>query len=125
MDEQRRSGGRTIATFAIAAVAAIGIPVVLARAVDTPAGAVHEVVIPAGTAHRLAAGETLDVVPDSLALRARDRLLVVNEDDVAHQVGPVLVQPGERVEQRVSTAMDRDYTCSLHPGGRIEITVRA
>ncbi len=123
LEQQPRSRPAVIGAFLAAAVLAVGIPLGIARTVGTPEGDVHEIVIPDGTAARLAAGDDVAIIPPELRLRARDRLVVFNEDRVAHRIGPVSVEPGTRVEQRVSSAMDSSAYCSLHPSGTIEISV--
>ena len=81
------------------------------------------VVIPEGTAQRLAAGEDVALIPADLRFRLRDRLVVINDDVVGHRVGPFEVAPGGRLEKRFSEALTIEGFCSLHPGGRVRIEV--
>lgn len=110
--------------FLAAAVVFVAVPVVAARLVSQPAGTEYVFEIPAGTAARLAAGEDVDVLPAELDLALRDRLVLLNHDDQAHQVGPFRVAPGERLERRFSDAVSLSGYCSLHTGDRIDIEVR-
>jgi hypothetical protein len=80
-------------------------------------------VIPLGTAERLAAGEAVVVLPAELALRFDDTLILVNDDRVAHTVGPITIRPGQEVRRRVSRLQSLSGFCSLHPATGIEITV--
>jgi hypothetical protein len=85
--------------------------------------AVRVIVIPAGTAERLASGEDVALIPDDLRFRLRDRLVMVNNDVTAHRVGPFAVAPGERLERGFSEAATIEGFCSLHGSGRITIEV--
>jgi hypothetical protein len=119
-----RARRRTIAAFAAAAALALAVPLVASRLVDQPEGEEYVFEIPAGTADRLAAGEDVEVLPADLRLDLRDRLVVVNLDDRAHQIGPFPVAPGERLERRFSDAVSFSGFCSLHADGSIDIEVR-
>ena len=109
--------------FAVAAMALIAVPVVTSNLTDAAEDDVHVFVIPAGTADRIAAGDDVEVIPADLDLALRDRLVLVNHDDATHQVASFVVGPGERVETRFSEAATVSGSCSLHPSGRIVITV--
>ena len=108
----------TVAGFVIAAIAIVGVPIVASRFVE-PSGTTHSFVIPTGTADRIAAGEEVTIIPADLRMRLRDRLVVVNDDTVTHQVASIVVGPGERVETRFSEAVSLSGFCSLHPSGQI------
>ncbi len=109
--------------FAAAGLVVVLASVGLSRLVEPPAGVERVVVIPAGTAQRLAAGEDVALLPDDLSFRLRDRLVVVNDDRSSHQVGPFVVAPGQRLEKRFSEAATLDGFCSLHTTGRITIEI--
>ena len=81
------------------------------------------VVIPAGTADRIAAGERVELLPADLRFRLRDTLVVVNNDTTTHQVGPFSVGAGQRLEKRFSEAATLQGSCSLHPSGSITIEI--
>ena len=51
---------------------------------------VVELVIPSGTAERVARGETPPTVPDSMTFVLGDTLLVRNEDKADHELGRIL-----------------------------------
>jgi hypothetical protein len=109
--EESRSGSKGrpptrrsafILAFSLAAIALVAIPVLVSQWVGRPAGVEHTYEIPPGTAARVAAGEQVDVIPADLRLRPRDHLIVINHDDRRHQVGPITVEPGQRLERRLS-----------------------
>ena len=80
-------------------------------------------VIPAGTADRIAAGERVELLPADLRFRLRDTLVVVNDDTITHQVGPFSVGAGQRLEKRFAEAATLQGSCSLHPSGSITIEI--
>lgn len=95
---------------------------------DAPEG--YVVVVPAGTA--ASGGDVsglLAPVPQErydggirLLVEVGDTLTVVNEDDVEHTVGLLVVRPGERLTYRFSVAGDFVGVCTLLAGE--ELTVR-
>ena len=52
-----------------------------------------ELVIPTGTAAKVAAGEPVPVIPDEMTFVLGDTLVVKNEDLVDHQLGPLWIPP--------------------------------
>lgn len=121
-EDQRRQ--RTVLAFVVAAVVLVAVPVAVSRLVGRPAVVEHTFEIPAGTAARLAAGEQVEVLPADLRLNLQDRLVVINRDDRAHQVGPFTVAPGERLVRDFAETVSFSGFCSLHPDGGIDINVR-
>jgi hypothetical protein len=95
----------------------------LSHVVGRPKPVERVIVIPHGTAERLAAGEDVELIPDDLRFRLRDRLVMVNHDVTTHRVGPFTVAPGERLEKRLSEAATIEGFCSLHASGRVTIEV--
>ena len=118
-----RSPRVALALLAVAGLVVVIASVGFSRLVQRPEGLERLVVIPAGTAERLAAGEDVALLPDDLRFRLRDRLVVVNDDLSSHQVGPFVVAPGQRLEKRFSEAATLDGFCSLHATGRITIEI--
>jgi hypothetical protein len=86
----------------------------------------YEIVIPAGTAARLAAGDTANAPPHSfeLILGVRDVLVIQNEDSVWHQVGPYRVAPGHTLVQRFSRPGTIRAACTMTASRQVEIIVR-
>jgi hypothetical protein len=70
-------------------------------------------VIPAGTAERVAAGEQASSLPDEMIFMVGDELEVVNEDNVAHQLGPVWAPPGATARFALADANRYSYSCSF------------
>ncbi|MFN0030457.1 MAG: hypothetical protein ACKV2O_25160 [Acidimicrobiales bacterium] len=109
--------------FGVAAMAAVVLTVAASRVMGAGDGNERIVVIPDGTAARLAAGEQVNIIPAALQLRLDDRLVVINQDSVLHQVGPFTVAPGGRLERRFAEAATLTGFCSLHPSGEVNINI--
>ena len=82
-------------------------------------------VIPPGTAARLKAGEPLTVLPSPihLTLGVRDVLVLTNDDDAIHQVGPIIL--GSRQTYRIPFRRPGNfqYACSLHAAGTLTLVI--
>lgn len=72
-----------------------------------------ELVIPAGTAERIANGEPALGIPNRMAFVEGDLLIVRNEDSVSHQLGPVWVPPQSSGVLQIDTASDYSYVCTF------------
>ena len=91
---------------------------------DSPeAEADYLYVIPAGTADRITAGETVEILPAQLVVRVGEVIRVVNEDDAGHFVGIFYVGAGETVTQRFASSGDFSGFCTIHPSGQISLHV--
>jgi hypothetical protein len=82
-----------------------------------------EIVVPAGTQDRLAAGETVEVMPARLELHVGDTLLIRNEDRVTQSVGPYIVAAGEETRLTYGAPGRFEGYCPLSEGNRYEIVV--
>ena len=82
-------------------------------------------VIPPGTAARLRAGEAASVLPSPIHLivGVRDVLVLTNDDDVIHQVGPIIL--GSRQTYRIPFRKPGrfQYACSLHAAGTLALVI--
>ena len=83
-----------------------------------------ELVIPPGTAERVAAGEDVVSMPQKMALVVGDLLVVKNQDSVSHQLGPVWVPPQSSGVLQVGQADNYEYTCSFQTSKLFGIEVR-
>jgi hypothetical protein len=72
-----------------------------------------ELVIPAGTALKVAKGES--ILPASKTFVVGDTLLVHNEDSVTHNLGPLIIPPGASASMKLDQAGNMDYVCSFQP----------
>lgn len=106
----------------VALLTLVGVGVVLVGARDASREVAY--VVPAGTAARIAAGDTVNVLPAVIELRSGDTLVIRNDDSVPVQVGPYLVDPGQRLSHQYRTAGTYDLVCSVHPEEALLIVVR-
>jgi plastocyanin len=109
------------AVFAALAVVAILVLLVVPRGGGAQ---VHEYVVPAGTQERIDAGEEISLFPQNLEVRVGDRLVIDNQDNTTHQVGPYVVGAGQRIEQAFAVPGKIEGFCTLHPSGQVSIIVR-
>jgi hypothetical protein len=83
-----------------------------------------ELTIPAGTADRVAAGETPPGIPTDLIFVAGDTLLVKNEDRVTHQLDLLYIPAGASASMSLPEANDFAFSCSFQPNNYFNLTVR-
>ena len=74
-----------------------------------------ELVIPAGTARRVANGESEPSIPEGMVLVIGDTLIVRNEDDADHQLGPLFIPAGTSASLNFNAAEKYAYSCSFVP----------
>ncbi len=81
--------------------------------------------IPPGTAARLKAGEPFNVLPSPIHLTVgvRDVLVLTNDDEAVHQVGPIVL--GSRQTYRIPFRRPGrfQYACSLHASGTLNLVI--
>jgi plastocyanin len=82
-------------------------------------------VIPPGTAQRLDAGDKVNILPAKLSYRVGQVIQVVNQDSRGETVGPFVVGPLATVTEKFATPGRYAGVCTVHPGGKITITVTA
>lgn len=74
-----------------------------------------ELVIPAGTADRIAKGEPNPAIPANMVFVTGDTLVVKNLDSVDHRLGPLFIPVGTSASLTLSDANNYAYTCSFQP----------
>lgn len=84
-----------------------------------------ELIIPAGTAERVAAGDTPPSIPSDMSFVVGDTLVVKNEDKVSHQLGPVWVPPGATASLALDQANRFAYACTFQPSRYFGLDVRS
>ena len=77
---------------------------------------VIELVIPLGTAERVARGETPPAIPNSMTFVVGDTLLVKNNDSVNHELGPLWIPAGSSAKLSLDMVQSYAYSCSFQPG---------
>lgn len=82
-----------------------------------------ELVIPAGTAKRVAAGESPPSIPANMSFVVGDKLVVVNQDNVDHQLGALWIPPGTSASMDLQTAESFAFECSFRPSKYLGVEV--
>jgi len=83
-----------------------------------------KLVIPAGTAERVARGEVPPTIPKDLTFVVGDVLVVVNQDNVDHQLGPLWIPPGTTASLPLDTEQQFAFQCSFQPTQYLGLDVR-
>ena len=74
-----------------------------------------ELVIPAGTAESVAEGNVPPSIPVDMNFVVGDTLVVVNQDEVDHQLGPLWIPPGTSASLNLDTEQNFILECSFQP----------
>ncbi|MFL7867354.1 MAG: hypothetical protein AB8I58_00930 [Anaerolineales bacterium] len=74
-----------------------------------------ELVIPAGTAENIADGEAPPSIPEDMNFVVGDTLVVVNQDSVDHQLGPLWIPAGTSASMNLDTEQKYVLQCSFAP----------
>ena len=82
-----------------------------------------EITIPAGTADRVAAGESVPSLPEEMVFVIGDVLLVHNQDNVTHELGPVLVPQNSSASIPMEFADSFQYSCSFQPSKYLGVEI--
>lgn len=83
-----------------------------------------ELVIPPGTAQKVATGQAVPSLPVNLSFVQGDVLKVKNEDSSSHQLGPLWVPAGTTGVLNLQTPEQYSYACSFQPTKYIGLDVR-
>ena len=74
-----------------------------------------ELVIPAGTAQKIADGQAPLSLPEDMTFVVGDTLVVVNQDEVDHQLGPLWIPAGTSASLNLDTEQNYILECSFQP----------
>lgn len=72
-----------------------------------------ELVIPAGTAASIEKGEAPPGIPEDMSFVVGDTFVVVNQDEVDHQLGPLWIPPGTSASLNLDTEENYALECSF------------
>jgi hypothetical protein len=74
-----------------------------------------QLVIPAGTAQNVASGQMPPSIPEDMTFVVGDTLVVVNQDEVDHQLGPLWIPAGTSASLNLDTEENYILECSFQP----------
>jgi hypothetical protein len=80
--------------------------------------------IPAGTAAKVARGESEPQIPEEMTFVLGDVLVVRNLDDVAHTLGPLLVPPGASASMPLNRADHFALNCDFNSSSYFGLNVK-
>ncbi len=83
-----------------------------------------ELTIPAGTAVKIALGEPPPGIPTDMGFVLGDTLVVINQDTVAHQLGPLWIPAASTASLQLEQAGNLAYQCSFEPSHYFGLDVR-
>lgn len=81
-------------------------------------------VIPPGTSRRVAAGEAIPSIPAEWVFGVGDVLLLRNEDEADHAVGPFWVPAGTTARIPFEGPGMLSFLCTIHPNKYIGVAVK-
>ena len=84
-----------------------------------------QLVIPAGTADKIAAGDPALVIPVEMVFVVGDTLEVVNQDSANHQLGPIWVPAGASASLVMNQVERVSYTCSFQSENYLGLDIRS
>ena len=84
---------------------------------------VVNLVIPLGTAEKVARGESDPTLPATMVFVAGDTLVVKNLDLVVHELGPLFIPSGSSASMKLDSEQNYAFTCSFEPSKYIGLNV--
>jgi hypothetical protein len=84
-----------------------------------------QIIIPAGTARRVAAGEPVPSIPPGLTFVAGDVLEVINQDQTDHQLGPLWVPAGSTASLAMDVPEKLSVACTFQADKVFDLEVRS
>ena len=82
-----------------------------------------QLVIPPGTSEQVSRGQS--ILPADMVFVVGDTLLVVNQDTVAHTLGPLYIPPGTSASLSLDQIGNLAYSCSFQPTNYFGIEIQA
>jgi hypothetical protein len=94
------------------------------RTAEDRAAQAMDIVIPAGTASRVASGEPEPSLPDSMTFVVGDVLTVHNQDSSNHQLGPLFIPAGSSASLKLDVVQKYAAACTFQPSQSFGIEVQ-
>lgn len=83
-----------------------------------------QIIVPPGTAQKIADGAVVDLLPENSVFVIGDVLEVVNQDSVDHQLGPIWVPAGSVGRVILEEVNKFSYSCSFAPSRYLGLEVK-
>jgi len=80
--------------------------------------------IPPGTAEQVARGEQQPSIPENMVFVVGDVLVVKNEDNVDHKLGPLWIPANSSAQLSLDQEQNTAFECSFQPGKYFGLDVR-
>lgn len=106
----------------VVAVAISEIPFIFLRETARPPKEIT-LVIPKGTAEEVARGEQPPGIPANMSFVVGDTLIVVNQDTVDHQLGPLWIPASTSAKLSLDQVETLSYECSFQPARYLGLDV--
>ena len=81
-------------------------------------------IIPAGTAEKIAHGQQPPGIPENMVFVVGDTLIVKNEDTVDHKFGPLWIPASTSAQLSLDQEENLAYECTFQPSKYIGLDVR-
>ncbi len=82
-----------------------------------------QLIIPPGTAQKVAQGAAPPDIPSDMTFVLGDTLVVVNQDDVDHRLGPLWIPAGTSASLNLGREQDYVLECSFRPDNYLGLKV--
>lgn len=83
-----------------------------------------DIIVPPGAAEKVAAGESIPSLEEVRIFVTGDVIRLVNQDSVAHQLGPLWAPPGASAELELTEPNKYAFSCSFTPSQYFGFDVR-
>ena len=106
----------------VLSVAITEIPFIFLRETTRPPKEIT-LVIPNGTADKIARGEQPPGIPENMSFVVGDTLIVQNHDTADHKLGPLWIPPNSSARLSLDEVESLAYECSFQPGKYLGLDV--
>jgi hypothetical protein len=113
-----------ISTLLVAAISEVSFRIQVSQGDPDRAPQDIELTIPVGTAARIEQGEAVPALPDEMVFVLGDVLVVKNEDNVPHELGPMLVPPNSSASMPMDQADNLSLSCSFQPSNYLGVQIK-
>lgn len=85
---------------------------------------IYEIIIPEGTSERVEKGFPIPTIPESMIFFEGDKIIVQNDDNVSHQLGPIWVPAGSIGTLTLEKPQSYSLACTFQPSKLMGLEVR-